>query len=256
MASDLPSAGASVNGPSRTPDILQPSSILCKTPGETDRISSSFQAPPKPLPFSSVPAFHNKNNLSVSNKSHRETEECQSQVITSAGAISNESESGLLSRSGINTSSKATPSIHLTMNSSGSSSRSVKRTPTSGTSLLLERSSFCPSVSISISTNILTLTPLSTTIVDFNLFLTLVLLGPYIYGFKHVLRQLNLIKSVFCTCLVDPILQYWRCLFFINKNVFHFSSFQAGNCLSNSSFKSMKNRNSYFFILRPNIYKS
>ena len=38
---------------------------------------------------------------------------------------------------------------------------------------------------------------------------------PYIYGFKHVLDQkLNLIKTV------NLIAQYWRCLFFININIF------------------------------------
>ena len=42
-------------------------------------------------------------------------------------------------------------------------------------------------------------------------------------------------KIVFDRCLVDPMLQYLRLLFFININIF--PSFEAGNCVSNSSFK-------------------
>ena len=45
-------------------------------------------------------------------------------------------------------------------------------------------------------------------------------------------------KNSFGKCLVNPTIQYWRCLCFINNTIFH--SFEAGNCVSNSSFKWLK----------------
>ena len=48
------------------------------------------------------------------------------------------------------------------------------------------------------------------------------------------------IAKIFCDrCLVNLIIKCWRRIFF-QKNIY-FSSFGAGNCVSNSSFKWMKN---------------
>ena len=47
----------------------------------------------------------------------------------------------------------------------------------------------------------------------------LVMLRPYIDGFKHVLDHKNITKFDqigFGRCSVNPIIQYWKCLFFIN----------------------------------------
>ena len=48
-------------------------------------------------------------------------------------------------------------------------------------------------------------------------------------------------KTVFGRCLVNPLIQYRGCLFFHIYN--YFLSFEAGNCVSNSSFEQTKNRN-------------
>ena len=53
--------------------------------------------------------------------------------------------------------------------------------------------------------------------------LPLVLLELYIYGLKHLLDHINIVKFdkiVSGRCSVNPIIQYWLCLFFININVF------------------------------------
>ena len=56
--------------------------------------------------------------------------------------------------------------------------------------------------------------------------LTSVLLAPYIYirfqtCFRSMEISLKLIKRILCRCLVNPIIKYWRYLFFININIFH-----------------------------------
>ena len=48
-------------------------------------------------------------------------------------------------------------------------------------------------------------------------------------------------KTVFGRWLGNPLIQYRGCLFFHIYN--YFLSFEAGNCVSNSSFERMKNRN-------------
>ena len=52
--------------------------------------------------------------------------------------------------------------------------------------------------------------------------------------FRSIEILLNL-KIIFGRCLVNPIIQYWRCLFFYKNILFHL--FEAGNRVSNSSFK-------------------
>ena len=56
---------------------------------------------------------------------------------------------------------------------------------------------------------------------------------PYVYirfqaCFRSIEILLNLIHEiVFGRCLVNPILQYWRCKFFINHKCRCYSSFEA-----------------------------
>ena len=71
--------------------------------------------------------------------------------------------------------------------------------------------------------------------------------NPYAAGTEYTRFQANFrpinstrIAKMFCDrCLVNLILTFWRCIF-VHKNN-NFSSFGAGNCVSNSSFKWIKN---------------
>ena len=52
--------------------------------------------------------------------------------------------------------------------------------------------------------------------------LTLVLLGQYIIRFQTINKNITEFdKIVFGRCVVNPIIQYWTCLFFTNINIFH-----------------------------------
>ena len=57
---------------------------------------------------------------------------------------------------------------------------------------------------------------------------------------QAIFRPINsTLSAMFCgRCLVNLILTFWRCIYFYKYN--YFSSFGAGNCVSNSSFKWMK----------------
>ena len=53
---------------------------------------------------------------------------------------------------------------------------------------------------------------------------------------KNIAALLNVINyHVYVKCLVNPITYCRKCLFFIKYKPF--SSFEAGNCVSNSSFR-------------------
>ena len=54
---------------------------------------------------------------------------------------------------------------------------------------------------------------------------------------ERVLCVISFVPNV--VILVNQSIELGRCLFFINSTIFH--SFEAGNCVSNSSFKWMKN---------------
>ena len=70
-------------------------------------------------------------------------------------------------------------------------------------------------------------------------------MGPAPFPNTHIWTEWG--ERVFCVIsfvpnvviLVNQIIELGRCLFFINSTIFH--SFEAGNCVSNSSFKWIKN---------------
>ena len=71
--------------------------------------------------------------------------------------------------------------------------------------------------------------------------------NPYAAGTVYIRYQTNFkpinltgIAKIFRgRCLVNLIITFWECIFF--QKYKYFSSFEAGNCVSNSSFKWMKN---------------
>ena len=75
-----------------------------------------------------------------------------------------------------------------------------------------------------------------------HVMLTLVLPEPYICVFEQISDQINstqVVKLFYGRCLVNLIITFRRRIFLHKYN--YVSSFGAGNCVSNSSFKWMKN---------------
>ena len=81
------------------------------------------------------------------------------------------------------------------------------------------------------------------------------LLEPYIYAFSGKLQtKINPTKKMSCgtRCSVNLIITFWKRILLHKYN--YFSSFEAGNCVSNSSFKWMKHIPKRFGSIRVNIY--
>ena len=75
----------------------------------------------------------------------------------------------------------------------------------------------------------------------------------YICVFKQIIDQINSIqiaKMFRGRCLVNLIITLWRCIFLHKYK--YFSSFKAGNCVSNSSSKWMKNSPKQFGCINVN----